>query len=108
MIEDVSENESNEHNYMLLKLGSQEIPLSDSNRREIGEYGIWSLSSSKQGNSVEQLRDDNINTFWQSDGIQPHFIIVQFLKKFRINQLEALKVSKTGGAAFWLIKYGYI
>jgi anaphase-promoting complex subunit 10 len=87
MIDDASENETNEHNYMLLKVGVQETPLSDSYKREIGEYGIWSLSSSKQGNSIEQLRDDNINTFWQSDGIQPHFILIQFLKKFRINEI---------------------
>jgi anaphase-promoting complex subunit 10 len=33
------------------------------------------------------LRDDNLNTFWQSDGVQPHFAIIQFLKKFRINEI---------------------
>ncbi len=87
MIDEVSENETNEHNYMLLKNGQKEIPQSDSQKRDIGEYGIWSLSSSKSGNSVEQLRDDNINTFWQSDGLQPHFLIVQFLKKFRVNEI---------------------
>jgi anaphase-promoting complex subunit 10 len=36
---------------------------------------------------VEQLRDDNISTFWQSDGQQPHYIIIQFLRKIRINEI---------------------
>ncbi len=36
---------------------------------------------------MEQLRDDNISTFWQSDGQQPHYIIIQFLRKIRINEI---------------------
>jgi anaphase-promoting complex subunit 10 len=28
-----------------------------------------------------------MSTFWQSDGLQPHYIVIQFLKKFRINEL---------------------
>jgi hypothetical protein len=62
-------------------------PESDRFKRDIGEYAIWSLSSCKVGNGVEQLRDDNVNTFWQSDGLQPHFILIQFLKKIRVNEI---------------------
>jgi anaphase-promoting complex subunit 10 len=48
---------------------------------------MWTLSSSKQGNGVEQLKDDHKNTFWQSDNIQPHFLKIEYLKNFRINEL---------------------
>ncbi|CAM9260495.1 unnamed protein product [Choristocarpus tenellus] len=53
-------------------------------RREIGREGVWSLSSAKPGNGVEQLRDDNKETYWQSDGAQPHLINIQFHKKMSI------------------------
>lgn len=74
-------------NYMLMRNGVHSKPESNKNRREIGECGIWSLSSSKPGNGVEQLRDDNVATFWQSDGAQPHFVVIQFLKKYRVNEV---------------------
>lgn len=35
-------------------------------RREIGREAVWSLSSAKPGNGVDQLRDDSIETYWQS------------------------------------------
>ncbi len=40
----------------------------DSQVREIGHHAIWSLSTAKPGNGVEQLRDGINDTFWQSDG----------------------------------------
>jgi anaphase-promoting complex subunit 10 len=79
--------EANENNYSLLRNGVQIKPEADSIKREISEFGVWSLSSAKSGNAVEQLRDDNVNTFWQSDGQQPHYITVQFLKHFRISEV---------------------
>ena len=39
--------------------------------REIGAEAVWSLSTAKPGNGVEQIRDDNVDTYWQSDGGQP-------------------------------------
>ena len=48
---------------------------------------VWSLSTAKPGNGVEQLRDDNIDTYWQSDGPQPHLINIQFHKKMRIHEI---------------------
>ena len=36
--------------------------------RELGKYAVWSLSSAKPGNGIEQLRDDPTETYWQSDG----------------------------------------
>jgi len=49
---------------------------------------VWSLSSCKQGFGVQQLREDETTTYWQSDGPQPHFINIQFRKKTRIGELS--------------------
>lgn len=49
--------------------------------REIGDCGVWTLSSAKPGFGVHQLRDGNINTYWQSDGSQPHTVSIAFPKK---------------------------
>lgn len=35
-------------------------------RREIGRDAMWSLSSAKPGNGVDQLRDGSVETYWQS------------------------------------------
>ena len=56
-------------------------------QREVGQMAVWSLSTAKPGNGVEQLRDDNIDTYWQSDGPQPHLINIQFHKKMRIHEI---------------------
>lgn len=39
-------------------------------RREIGREAVWSLSSAKPGNGVDQLRDDSTETYWQSGGVR--------------------------------------
>eukprot|EP00316_Scyphosphaera_apsteinii_P017369 CAMPEP_0119323508 /NCGR_PEP_ID=MMETSP1333-20130426/60880_1 /TAXON_ID=418940 /ORGANISM="Scyphosphaera apsteinii, Strain RCC1455" /LENGTH=179 /DNA_ID=CAMNT_0007330977 /DNA_START=46 /DNA_END=585 /DNA_ORIENTATION=- len=59
----------------------------NSGEREIGELAVWSLSTAKPGNGVEQLRDDNTDTYWQSDGPQPHLINIQFHQKMRIHEI---------------------
>ncbi len=88
-----------------------------SDEREIGGQAVWSLSTAKPGNGVEQLRDDNTDTYWQcaprplrtphpaprgaraprasptpraparSDGPQPHLINIQFAKKMRVHEI---------------------
>ena len=40
-------------------------PIANNYRKEIGEEAVWTLSSAKVGNGVDQLRDDNLTTFWQ-------------------------------------------
>ena len=37
-----------------------------------------SLSLVILGFGVDQLRDDNLETYWQSDGSQPHLVNIQF------------------------------
>jgi len=49
--------------------------------RDLAADAIITISSAKPGNGVEQLRDGNLETFWQSDGQAPHLINIQFLKK---------------------------
>mmetsp|Transcript_4027 Transcript_4027/g.5882 ORF Transcript_4027/g.5882 Transcript_4027/m.5882 type:complete len:184 (+) Transcript_4027:469-1020(+) len=61
--------------------------LSATEKREIGDEAVWSLSTAKPGNGVEQLRDDNTDTYWQSDGSQPHLINIQFHKKMSIAEV---------------------
>mmetsp|Transcript_23903 Transcript_23903/g.28925 ORF Transcript_23903/g.28925 Transcript_23903/m.28925 type:complete len:178 (-) Transcript_23903:495-1028(-) len=57
-------------------------------RAEIGKLAVWSVTSAKPGNGVEALRDDNLETYWQSDGGQPHLVNIQFQKKVRLKELE--------------------
>ena len=61
--------------------------VTETKEREIGDLAVWSLSTAKPGNGVEQLRDDNSDTYWQSDGPQPHLINIQFHKKMRIHEI---------------------
>lgn len=63
------------------------VPFGNRNHREIGNEAVWSLSTAKPGNGVEQIRDDNLDTYWQSDGGQPHLINVQFYKKMSVVEI---------------------
>ncbi|KDO28774.1 hypothetical protein SPRG_05703 [Saprolegnia parasitica CBS 223.65] len=56
-------------------------------KREIGDEAVWTLSTAKPGNGVHQLRDDNLDTYWQSDGVQPHLINIQFHKKMTVHEV---------------------
>ncbi|KAF5359777.1 hypothetical protein D9756_003201 [Leucocoprinus leucothites] len=48
---------------------------------DISNRGRWSVSSYKFGFGAECLRDGDPETFWHSDGPQPHFITVEFPRK---------------------------
>jgi len=56
-------------------------------RREIGHLAVWSVASAKPGNGVEMLRDDDLGTFWQSDGAQPHLVNAQFQRKAQLSEV---------------------
>lgn len=60
----------------------------DSDTREIGSLAVWSVSSAKPGNGVELLRDSNTDTYWQSDGMQPHMVSIQFQRKVPVIATE--------------------
>jgi len=55
--------------------------------REVGSQAVWSLSSCKPGFGVDQLRDDSLETYWQSDGPQPHLVNIQFRKKTAVRDV---------------------
>ncbi|TFY53649.1 hypothetical protein EVJ58_g9336 [Rhodofomes roseus] len=51
---------------------------------DIGHLAKWSVSSHKFGFGPECLTDDEPDTFWHSDGPQPHFITIEFPRKVAI------------------------
>lgn len=76
--------------------------------REVGNQAIWSLSSCKPGIhlypphrssisrfkshnfvgfGVDQLRDNCLDTYWQSDGQLPHLVNIQFRRKTTIKEI---------------------
>ena len=65
----------------MLNSGREVNLLSDYNSKvipEIGSDAIWTVSSCKRGFGVKNLRDHDTQTYWQSDGNQPHKITCQF------------------------------
>lgn len=73
--------------YDVLRTEIKELPL-ERDYREVGDLAVWTVTSAKLGNGVEQLRDGRTDTYWQSDGLQPHLINVQFQKKARLHPLR--------------------
>lgn len=57
---------------------------------DISNRGRWSVSSYKFGFGAECLRDGDPETFWHSDGPQPHFITVEFPRKVAIQKISIL------------------
>lgn len=55
--------------------------------REVGSQAVWSLSSCKPGNGIGQLRDDCMDTYWQSDGQLPHLVNIQFRRKTTVRDI---------------------
>ncbi|KAF2492428.1 galactose-binding like protein, partial [Lophium mytilinum] len=52
--------------------------------KEISSLASWTVSSSKPGCSIPQLRSPLTAHFWQSDGPQPHLLNIHFFKRVRI------------------------
>ncbi len=52
--------------------------------RDIGNLASWTVSSAKEGFSMNQLRNGHGETFWQSDGAQPHFVNIHFVKRVSV------------------------
>ena len=40
------------------------------------------------GFGVEQLRDDSVETYWQSDGQLPHLVNIQFKRKTTVSDVQ--------------------
>ncbi|CAI2322352.1 unnamed protein product [Caenorhabditis sp. 36 PRJEB53466] len=48
---------------------------------DISSQAVWTLSSCKSGYGIDELLSDNVEKYWQSDGPQPHSILLEFQKK---------------------------
>lgn len=59
----------------------------DGRVRDISNQAIWSLSSCKAGCGIDQLLDPSSETYWQSDGPQPHYVNVQFRRKTALSDI---------------------
>ncbi|OBZ72257.1 Anaphase-promoting complex subunit 10, partial [Grifola frondosa] len=55
---------------------------------DIGHIARWSVSSYKFGFGPDCLRDGDPDTFWHSDGPQPHYITIEFPRKVAIQKLS--------------------
>uniref|UniRef100_A0AC35TNL1 Anaphase-promoting complex subunit 10 n=1 Tax=Rhabditophanes sp. KR3021 TaxID=114890 RepID=A0AC35TNL1_9BILA len=56
------------------------IPSDATDVKNISDEAIWSLSSCKDGFGINQLLDEQVDMYWQSDGQQPHRISIEFQK----------------------------
>ena len=55
--------------------------------RELGADAVFTISSAKPGNGVDQIRDERLDTYWQSDGAAPHYINIHFMEKKEISHI---------------------
>ena len=56
--------------------------------RDISSLATWTLSSSKPGCALQQLRHPSPSHFWQSDGPQPHTLTFHFFKLVAIVKMR--------------------
>ncbi|XP_057827039.1 anaphase-promoting complex subunit 10 isoform X2 [Cryptomeria japonica] len=68
-----------------------------SEMREMSKKAAWSVSSCKPGNGVHLLRDDNVETYWQSDGVQPHLVNIQFQRKVKLQEIKSVELVEPTG-----------
>lgn len=73
-----------EHEFPLTDVATGE-PL-----RDLSGLAVWNVSTAKPGNGVEQLLSSSRQTYWQSDGPQPHLISAQFSSKVKICEVRLL------------------
>ncbi|KAB2577581.1 Anaphase-promoting complex subunit 10 [Lasiodiplodia theobromae] len=59
------------------------------NLKEISSLASWTVSSSKPGCGVPQLRSSATSLFWQSDGPQPHYLNIHF---FKVVEIVAMRI----------------
>ncbi|GME31681.1 Anaphase promoting complex subunit 10 [Neofusicoccum parvum] len=59
------------------------------NLKEISSLASWTVSSSKPGCGVPQLRSPSTSLFWQSDGPQPHYLNIHF---FKVVEIVAMRI----------------
>ncbi|KAF3926928.1 hypothetical protein ABW20_dc0106536 [Dactylellina cionopaga] len=68
--------------------GVQQASPSLAGLKEIGHLASWTVSTSKPGCGVAELRSEDTNLFWQSDGPQPHLINIHFAKRVFVKRIR--------------------
>ncbi|KAG5182730.1 anaphase-promoting complex subunit 10, partial [Tribonema minus] len=56
--------------------------------REVSSEAIWTLSTAKPLSGVDQILDDNMDTYWQSDGAFPHYLTILFQRKITLSEIS--------------------
>ncbi|KXJ97372.1 anaphase-promoting complex, subunit 10-domain-containing protein [Microdochium bolleyi] len=56
--------------------------------KEISNLACFTVSSYKPGCGVKELRSDDMNQYWQSDGPQPHRLNIHFIKRVEVRVLR--------------------
>ncbi|CAJ0950302.1 unnamed protein product, partial [Mesorhabditis belari] len=54
---------------------------------DISSQAVWTLSSCKAGFGIHELLSDSHESYWQSDGPQPHSVTIEFPRKTDISFL---------------------
>ncbi len=73
----------------------EHAPLLERHFREIGGMATWAVSTAKHGNGVHPLRDDDPDTFWQSDGVLPHSVDIVFPRLVNVAAVAILLHGRT-------------
>lgn len=56
--------------------------------RDLGPLASWTVSTAKPGFDIDRVQDDSLETYWQSDGPQPHFINIHFPRKVSLKYVS--------------------
>ncbi|KAF8476076.1 anaphase-promoting complex, subunit 10-domain-containing protein [Kalaharituber pfeilii] len=82
------EGEEGAEDSLLTTTTTTTTPASLDHLKEIGNLASWTVSTAKPGCGVAELRSEDTNLFWQSDGPQPHTINIHFAKRVCIRLLR--------------------
>lgn len=64
------------------------IKMEDEGLVDISSMAYWTVSSFKSGFGVDELRNEDPQLYWQSDGSQPHCLDIQFSKRVDVAQVS--------------------
>ncbi|KAI9101022.1 anaphase promoting complex subunit 10-like protein [Phlyctochytrium arcticum] len=56
--------------------------------RDVSKLARISVSSHKEEHPPQRLVDGDLNTYWQSDGAQPHYITLEFPQRMTLTKLS--------------------
>lgn len=84
--EGVEDTQPMEHDEMLYVTGLQEME--NEGLVDISNLAASEVSSAKQGCEIINLRDDSTQTYWQSDGQQPHYLTIRFTKCVNVERIS--------------------